>query len=156
MARSRSTGNLGPLARQVRRATLAALLALSTAACSDDPTGLTAIVGVYTLIDVDDDPLPARTDSAVTHVTRVRAGTLSIDPDGSYAMTVEWELVPVGLSPVPGSHSEVGTVTIIGESQVRFEGDFATWTGIFEGDAMRVAVLLPEVSDTAVELRFRR
>jgi hypothetical protein len=124
-------------------------------ACSDDTTSPADIAGLYRLLDVDGETLPATTDSTGTEVTEVTAGTLSIDPDGRYTMAITYETTPTGGAPVPGLYSEEGIATMTSESTFTLEPNLGgSWTGIVEGANLRVAVLITDISDTSVELRL--
>jgi len=130
-------------------------LALVAIACSDDTTSPADIAGLYGLLDVDGATLPATTDSTATEVTKVTAGTISIDAGGRYTMAITYETTPTGGAPVPGLHSEEGTATMTSDTTFELTRNAGgTWTGIVEGNNLRVAVLITDISDTSVELRF--
>lgn len=132
-----------------------ATLLLALPGCGDDPTGIEALVGQYTLIDVDGDDLPATTDSTQTSVTKVTGGTLFLDSDTRYAMTVRFEVTAAGGQPQPSGYVDEGTFSVE-EAVILLESSRSvTWTGIVEDPTVRVAVVVEGASDEAVDLRFR-
>ena len=141
-----------------RNALLLALivpLALVAIACSDDATSPADIAGLYGLLDVDDNALPATTDSTATEVTQVTNGTLSIDSDGRYTMAITYQTTQTGGQPLIDLHSEQGTLTMTSDTTFELQPAVGgPWTGVVEGNNLRVAVLVTDISDTSVELRF--
>ncbi len=136
---------------------LLAGLTVAGAACSDDSTSPGDLAGLYSLIDVDGVTLPATTDSTANSVTRVTQGALNVDPDGSYTLVVAWETTPTGGAPVTDAYSQTGDLVITGDDTIRLEGDDDDdWVGVVEGNALRVAVLVTDISASSVELRYRK
>lgn len=137
--------------------TLLVALTVIATACSDDSTSPGDLAGLYDLIDVDDVTLPATTDSTGTYVTRVTEGALNVDRDGSYTLVVAWQTTPTGGSTVTDAYSQTGDLVVTGENAIRLEGDDDDdWIGVVEGSALRIAVLITDISVSSVELRYRK
>ena len=128
---------------------------ISASACSDDTTSIEDIAGDYGLIQVDDASLPATTDSTQIEVTRVTGGALILDADATYSISVNCETNSIGGgSPVLSIFTDGGTFNVE-ESVIRLVSTTdVTWTGVVEGPAIRVAVIVTCAGGGSVELRF--
>ena len=96
------------------------------AGCGDSPFTPEGVAGVYALVSVDGESLPA---------DGVSAGSLTLLEAGTFSLSVTFE---GGGDPLTGG----GTYTLTGSNTIQFtsvgEGDFDSFTGILDGNEITV------------------
>ena len=134
-------------------AVLAGALALGAAACEN---GVTAppgeAVGTYTLVSANGQTLPFVVRDNATSRIVLDTGTMVIEADGDFTMTLNFTESAGGQS-APRRNITEGTVSINGSS-ARFDGRLAgSFDGTLTGGVLTIDVV---GSDGSLQLRFNK
>lgn len=124
----------------MRKFLLLVALLFPLSACGDDPTDPTqAVVGTYTLVQVNGANLPALVLQNATGRYELLSGTLTLRSDQSFSQILTVRLTPPGSSfPL----SEIGTFSVSGNT-VNFQTSAgATYSGTLSGNMLTVNAII--------------
>ncbi len=136
---------------------LLATLGFSAAACGgDDPINPSDLTGSYTLIDVNGGQLPAIVAFDNESVTRVVDGTLTMEANRDYQISIGLSFAFGGDIELPGSFDDRGAY-VLRDRSLFFVSTSAdtTWVGSVSGSTVAVELVL-EGGEPTLQLRFIR
>lgn len=141
---------------RIRSPLVAPCAALALAACGNNTLAPEDIVGTHALVSVDGRSLPTVVDSTADAVTRATSGSLALEPDGRYTLSVQLEASTAGSGGgglLNSQFSDVGEYRLAGRTLELIAGPTEGWIGDVSGSRITVAVRV--VRDT-VALAFQR